>query len=244
MRFIKLLLVTFGLCSAFNVCAQGSAAGCPPPNIGFEMDNFTGWQCDTGGIDRTGLIQVIPSLPIGNRQFIFSSATLPALDPYGNFPTLCPYGNKYSVRLGNDAVGARAERLSYTFTVPNTAATYDITFYYAVVLQNPKHSAYQQPRFTVNTFDLTDSSDTTDTYDKSGALISPTKIDCASFDFVASSDLPGFKISRLAPKNDSVFYKDWAPAQIFCDRLLVIVQVIRSVQIEHRISDALYTRNS
>ncbi len=214
MRLIKWVCAVVALFGVFNTYAQGKQTACPPPNIGFETGDFTGWQCDTGGVAKNGLIQVISSTPIGNRQVVYDSTSYPQLDPYGKFPTLCPYGGKYSLKLGNDDTGARAERVAYTFNVPITAATYDITFYYAVVLQNPRHEAYQQPRFTVNTFDLTDSSDTTDVYNKAGELVSPTKIDCASFDFVAASNLPGFKLSALAPKHDSVFYKDWTPAQI------------------------------
>jgi gliding motility-associated-like protein len=212
MRFVKFLCFIILIFGVFNAYAQTSTY-CPPPNIGFETGNFTGWQCDTGGVAANGLIQVIPSTPIPNRQVICSDTTTPALDPYGNFPKLCPYGGNYSLKLGNDLDGARAERVAYTFTVPNDAATYDITFYYAVVLQNPQHYAYQQPRFTVNTFDLTDSNDTTDSY-QGTQLVSPTQVSCSSFDFVAAANLPGFHISKLAPKNDSVFYKDWAPADI------------------------------
>jgi len=215
MRLLKALFTAIILCVAFNIYAQTSGTNCPPGNIGFETGQFTGWQCDTGGISKQGVIQIIPSAPIGNRQTIIDSNYYPKLDPYGNFPTLCPYGGKYSIRLGNEQAGARAERVSYSFNIPSNAAIYDVTFYYAVVLQNPKHEPYQQPRFTVNTFDLTDSgADTVDTYDSSGNLISPQQVGCASFNFIASAYLPGFKISKIASKDDSVFYKDWAPATI------------------------------
>lgn len=216
MRLLKPLftIITILLFGA-NIYAQNSGADCPPPNIGYETGGFSGWQCDTGGINKSGIIQVIPSMPIENRQTIVDANYTPKIDPYGGFPTLCPYGGNYSIRLGNDETGARAERVSYSFNIPSDAAIYDLTFYYAVVLQNPKHEPYQQPRFTVNTFDITDSgADTVDTYDQYGDLISPQQVGCASFDFVASAYLPGFKISKLAPKDDSVFYKDWAPATI------------------------------
>lgn len=213
MRLLKALFTTLILCIAFNVYAQNSGANCPPVNIGFETGQFTGWQCDTGGISKQGIIQVIPVAPVDNRQTMINSNYIPQVDPYGKFPTLCPYGGQYSIRLGNEQKGARAERVSYSFNIPPNAAIYDITFYYAVVLQNPKHEPYQQPRFTVNTYDITDSgTDTVVTYDRFGNLISsPQQVGCASFNFIASASLPGFKMSA---KSDSVYYKDWAPATI------------------------------
>jgi len=168
---------------------------CPPPNIGFEDGSFTGWACDTGMVDFSGNINVVASNPIPNRQTMINTTTGAQLDPWGNFPTLCPYGGSYSIRLGNEQSGKGAERISYTFNVPPGANEYDMIFYYAVVLQNPPHLSYQQPKFTVKTFDVSDNS----------------YVDCASFNFIASADLPGFKPS---PAGDTVFYKDWAPSTI------------------------------
>lgn len=193
---LKLLFFTLmGLFAIVTTYAQQTY--CPPPNIGFEDGTFNHWQCDTGGIAANGEIEVIPSGQIYERQTMIDSNYYPRLDKYGNFPTLCPYGGTHSIRLGNDQGGARAERVSYTFTVPVAATQYNLVFYYAVVLENPTHYPFQQPRFTVKTFDVTDS----------------TYVNCTSFDFVASFDLPGFKISTLKAK-DSVFYKDWSPTTI------------------------------
>ncbi len=211
MHSLKLLFTATILCMAFNIHAQGSETSCPPGNIGFETGTLSGWQCDTGGINKAGVISVISTVPISNRQTIIDSNSYPKLDPYGNFPTLCPYGGNYSIMLGNGEGGARAERVTYTFTVPPTAAVYDITFYYAVVLQNPNHMPSQQPRFTVNTFDLTDSPDT---ISANGLTMPPQQVTCASFDFIASAALPGFKPAPVSPKTGIVYYKDWAPATI------------------------------
>ena len=156
---------------------------------------FNGWACDTGMVDYLGNVNVISSPPVENRQTMITGSYGPQLDPWGNFPTLCPFGGVHSIRLGNQQTGKGAERVSYTFTVPPGANEYDMIFYYAVVLQNPPHLSYQQPRFTVKTFDVTDE----------------TYVDCASFNFIASAYLPGFKPS---PAGDTVFYKDWAPSTI------------------------------
>jgi len=180
-----------------RVTAQVSS--CPPANIGFEKGDFTGWSCDTGHISTSGSIFVKASPPVNNRQTLISSSYTPVLDPFGKFPTLCPYGGKYSLRLGNEQNGGGAERISYTFTVPAGVGTYDITFYYAVVFQNPGHLPYQQPRFTINTFNVTDN----------------TYIDCASFDFVAGTPGQGFRAAPvIAPGDTGVLYKDWSPSTI------------------------------
>ena len=65
---------------------------CPPPNIGFEDGSFNGWTCDTGTVDPVGNINVISSSPVPNRQTMINGVSGAQLDPWGNFPTLCPYG--------------------------------------------------------------------------------------------------------------------------------------------------------
>jgi gliding motility-associated-like protein len=168
------------------------------PNIGFEEGTFDHWQCYTGNIDQFGVVSVSPSSPTFNRQTLIGKQSAGIKDPYGKFPVLCPNGSNYSVRLGNDSVHSEAERLTYTFTVPNGSA-YSIIFNYAVVLENPAHLPFQQPKFTAQVYDVTDSK----------------YIDCPSFDFVASSDLPGFKLSNAhGAKGESIYYKDWSTATI------------------------------
>jgi gliding motility-associated-like protein len=196
MSWFKRLLTFAFSCIVFHTYAQQNY--CPPPNIGFENGTFQGWACDTGGISSTGVIEVIPTAySISNRQTLIRSTT--DTDEFGGFPQLCPYGGMYSVRLGNEQSGARAERLSYTFTVPAGAQVYALVYYYAVVFQNPKHADYQQPRFTVKTFDVIDND----------------YVNCASFDFVASSQLPGFKYHKPTHITDTaIYYKDWSPATI------------------------------
>ncbi|MBS1564865.1 MAG: gliding motility-associated C-terminal domain-containing protein [Bacteroidetes bacterium] len=116
-------------------------------------------------------------------------------DPYGLFPKLCPYGGNYSVKLGNDGTGAQAEGMSYTFTVPVVADTFTFTYYYAVVLQNPSHADYDQPRFFVSAYDV----------------VTGAPITCASYNYVSTAGLPGFQQS--AGRAD-VLYKTWSPVSI------------------------------
>jgi len=191
------------LCCCCVLKSYAQAGNCAPPNMGFEQGDFTGWSCDTGQIDLSATLRLSPSGPIDDRHTLYDSKTLPKRDTFGKFPTLCPYGGKYSVRLGNQSAGRGAERMSYTFTVPAGANQYNLTFYYAVVLQDPPHNPILQPRFTVKTYDLA----------------ATHYIPCASFDFIAADSLPGFKLSALSTGYDSdryskIYYKDWAPATI------------------------------
>ncbi|CAN5312512.1 hypothetical protein BH09BAC6_BH09BAC6_28640 [soil metagenome] len=173
---------------SFNASAQ--------PNIGFEDGTFNNWQCYIGTFG--GTIILSPSPPTFDRHTIIGPESAKLLDFYGGFPILCPNGSKYSIRLGNSKPGAEAERITYTFTVPDNGA-HSIIFNYAVVLENPAHSPIQQPKFTAKVYDVTD-----DRY-----------IDCPSFDFVASSSLPGFKLSAApGARGASIYYKDWSTAII------------------------------
>src|ERR1700761_7443804 len=98
--FLTLVLLC---CMVLKTNAQG--ATCPPPNIGFEQGDFSGWACDTGHIDLEGVLHLTPTAPIGDRQTLYNRNSFTKIDTFGNFPTLCPYGGKYSIRLGNRSAG-------------------------------------------------------------------------------------------------------------------------------------------
>ncbi|WP_183577675.1 gliding motility-associated C-terminal domain-containing protein [Mucilaginibacter sp. X5P1] len=195
MCWSRILFTLFGLFVACSTYAQ--SGNCAPPNIGFEEGTFNNWTCDTGKVDADGAVIVTLCKPVYDRHTIIDKDYSPKVDPFGKFPTLCPNGSNYSIRLGNQNAGAQAERVSYTFTVPAGADQYNLVFNYAVVLQNPQHLSFQQPRFTVKTYDISDKK----------------YIECSSFDFIASSSLPGFQLATGTP-DTAVYYKDWAPATI------------------------------
>jgi gliding motility-associated-like protein len=187
--FILLLFVT--------VPSTLQAQNCPP-NIDYEMGDFRFWDIFAGSVNATGgtnNIVVTPSTPIANRHEIIGPPLAGVLDTYGRFPVRCPNGSGYSVKLGNNSSGAQSERISYTFTIPVGQNDYSLTYYYAVVFQDPGHLAYQQPRFTARVYDV-------NTNDVVG---------CSSYEYIASSTLPGFTISSVNPQ---VWYKDWTPATI------------------------------
>jgi gliding motility-associated-like protein len=85
--------------------------------------------------------------------------------------------------------------LSYTFQVPTAVDTFTFTYFYAVVFEEPGHSLPEQPRFFVTAYDV-----------ETGNLIS-----CASYDYVSSGSIPGFKKSKFGA---NVLYKEWTPASL------------------------------
>ena len=190
---INFLLLSAVLFIMQDVFAQGC-----PPNLDFEKGDFSTWQAFIGNTEASlgkNIINLDTSLPISGRHEIITAASLPRKDPYGNFPVFCPYGGKYSVKLGNNLTGAQAEGLSYTFTIPTTVDTFTFTYFYAVVLEDPGHAVEEQPRFFVTAYEV-----------ETGNLIN-----CASYTYVSNGTLPGFQVS---PANPGVLFRNWSPTSL------------------------------
>ncbi len=190
-KAVTALFFLFCLSASF-LFAQSSC----PLNIDFETGTFQNWQCYKGIVQELGIANVItvnPSVATSNIHTIVPKGVL--VDYYGNFPISAPNGGNYSVRLGNDGTGAQAERISYTFNVPANQTNFSLTYQYAVVLQDGGHTPLEQPRFTAKVFDVAANS----------------YITCSSFDYVATSQLPGFKKSTVL---SNVVYKSWTPVTL------------------------------
>ena len=128
------------------------SAGCT--NSDFEQGNFTNW---TG---QTGLC-----CPINTPTNGLSTAAMNANDGVGrhvimsngNDPNTCNVvprvspGSIYSARLGNSAVNNQAEKLRYQFTITPQSAL--IIYKYAVIMEDPGHTAADQPRFEARLID-------------------------------------------------------------------------------------------
>lgn len=195
-RFKHLSSFIFFLFFFQGVKAQG---GLCPNNLDFEAGDFTDWTCRSGFVSNSGGVNTYNWTSTGEvpgQHTIISSATA-GTDPYGQFPELCPNGSNFSVKLGNTNAppGRQAIGISYTYTIPATATVFSIFYHYAVVLQNPAHIAEEQPRFRARIIDLSTNQ----------------PIPCVTFDFTASSSLPGFVPSRADP---NVLYKDWTPVTL------------------------------
>jgi gliding motility-associated-like protein len=168
-----------------------------PDNIDFESGTYRNWQCSIGAVTEDNgqnviTLQNCPPEPGRHSLIDFNTA---GFDYYGGFLEACPYGGRYSIKLGNDNVGNEAEGISYTFQIPVTEDTFSLTYYYAVVFEDPAHDLYQQPRFFVSAYDV-----------ETGRVI-----DCASYDYVSNGTIPGFLVS---PRSNSVLYKEWTPSSI------------------------------
>ncbi len=195
---LSLLIGSF-LCTR-NMCA--TAQNCPP-NIDFESGTFAGWTCYTGSVASVGGVNVITfnsqGGPSPDRHIMYSSSIGAGFDEYGNFPKNCPNGSGYSIKLGNDRAGTEAEGISYDFTIPANANTYNLIYNYAVVFQDPGHQPSEQPRMEIQITNMT-----------TGNLIY-----CSSFTFFANgSPLPGFEESPIVVDNTPIWFKRWSAVSI------------------------------
>ena len=205
---------------SFAITDTHSQGGLCPPNLDFENGDFTNWLCLVGSVANIGGVNVVSlnNAPPGSVHTIIASNNQ-ELDEFGSFPKSCPNGSGYSMMLGNKFGGHEAEGISYTYSIPIGTTRFSIIYNYAVVLQNPDHLPPEQPRFRARVIDVTDN----------------TEIDCVSFDFTASSSLPGFNVSSVSP---SVLYKDWTPISVDLSRYAG-----KTIRIEFITSDCTFNRH-
>ena len=121
-----------------------------PPNIDFETGTFQLWYCYTGTYPGTNANWGPVGPPVAGRHELMTGS---AVDLYGGFPVVAPGGGTYSLKLGNDQVGAQTERVRYYIHVPNNANNYSFTYKYAVVFQDPGHQPQDQPKFLIKAYD-------------------------------------------------------------------------------------------
>lgn len=185
-RLTILLLINLLL---YSIYTNAQTVSCPP-NIDFEAGNFNNWNLYTGTCCpiSTGTL----SGAITGRHTLMSGS---ATDFYGGFPVVAPSGGVYSLKLGNSSTGAQAERARYYVRVPSGVNNYSIIFRYAVVFEDPSHTASEQPRFEVKAYDSATN----------------TVIPCSHFTYVASSSIPGFTLSGMGL---NVYYKSWTTASL------------------------------
>jgi hypothetical protein len=203
------------LISGFSSVAEAQVGLCPP-NLDFEKGSFNNWVCQAGIVDPGGNLILSPTPPIPGQHTIITAASA-GIDPYGFFPQNCPNGSNYSVKLGNNVGGHGAESVSYTYSIPATEPKFSMMFHYAIVLQNPNHQFWEQPRFRARIIDMSTN----------------LPIPCVDFDFIASGSLPGFLPS---PLGNGVIYKDWTPITINLD-----AYIGKTIKIEFITNDCVYT---
>jgi gliding motility-associated-like protein len=195
---LKVLILFFLICAGTNLRAQ-----CPP-NLDFELGDFTGWECWIG-VPAINLGQNVinwapnaPVPPVPGRHTMLSANPGDGIDQYGFFPKNCPNGSGHSIQLGNEVLttpNPKAQGVSYTFTIPAGQNEFNLIYHYALVLHLPPHPVVEMPRFIVEIENLTDG----------GTL------PCPMAPFIPANGLPGFFDS---PINPEVKCKNWAAASI------------------------------
>ncbi len=187
---IVFLLSCAGIASAQVYC---------PNNVNFENGNLNFWNFYTASNNgASGISTLTATTPLSSRHTLTSGA---ATDYYGGFPIVDPIGGSYSLKLGNDGVGAQVDQARYKFTIPASVNNYSLIYRYAVVLENPAHNSNEQPFFRVRVYDSA-----------TGAIIN-----CASFLYVSQSSLPGFSTSTQIGNHTQgavVYYKPWSTASL------------------------------
>jgi gliding motility-associated-like protein len=143
--------------------------GDPCTNMDFEDGNLNGWEMFEGNVNNT------PYVMVGANQIGAPGAhhTIMAAggnDPVVGIPVVNPNGGgNFSLRLGDGTgTGSRAASVRQTFLVDANNAAF--VYSYAVVLQNPGHTAGDQPFFKINM------------YDQNGGTIS-----CGEYEVIPSS---------------------------------------------------------
>ena len=202
MNKIIFLIFQIFLVTLVIVISNNDTFGQGCANSDFSMGNFTNWTGSTGINSTTsagdytseviGIVQGTtnsgPSDP--GRQTIINA---PGTDPNtgGALSVLPPTGGS-CCRLGNMNTGAQAERLKYNINV--TASNCIFTYQYAVVLEDPSHSASDQPRFTIYILN------------SSGNVVGGT---CGIYEVAAGGSIPGFQNSVASDDGETVRWKNW-----------------------------------
>jgi hypothetical protein len=165
---VRLRLAALSLIASLPLlCCSAQSHAQLPPNLDFGMGNFSNWRCwvgySTTGTAATGAAFSSPALsaPIGGNvpgpgiinKSRHAITTGSDTDYYGGFHIVCPAGGTFSMRLGNDSPGARADRIQYLVHVPATAPSYNIQVQYAAVMQDAAHSPSGQSTFQVMAYD-------------------------------------------------------------------------------------------
>ena len=187
-------------CTTVFFSAQSQLVLCPP-NLDFEAGNFSYWECRTGHVSVVNGQNEVEWEEFGQVQdrHMLIPHTDSSVDLYGRFPRKCPNGSLFSIKLGNDLTGNEAEAVAFSFDIPATATNYSLLYNYAIVMQDPNHPDEEQPRFRARVMDA-----------QTGEVIN-----CVTFDFKASSSLPGFQFSTVTP---NVVYKSWTPISVNLSR--------------------------
>lgn len=170
---------------------------------GLDQDKWTGaygtWNVNSLYPNPFGLTYGFSSGALGSsaaRQTIVEKSA--GNDPFTGIPLVAANGGNRALRLGNSATGYGTEIIAKTLVVdPNETI---LSFYYAVVFQDPNHALFDQPAFSVRA------------YDCATGLELPGVADLGNGTNIVVSDAsnPFFQ----SASSGSIAYRDWSLAQI------------------------------
>jgi gliding motility-associated-like protein len=199
-RFNVSIFLLFLIINILKSSIVFGQSGCP--NSDFSMGNFTDWSGSTGinsAGDYSSIVNGIVQGTTNSGPFDPGQQTLinaPGTDPNtGNALNVLPPTGTSCCRLGNANYNAHAERLSYT--LPVTASNCIFTYQYAVVLEDPSHTASDQPKFTIYV------------KNSAGNVVDPT---CGIYEVTAAAGIPGF--NTYTGGGTTVRWKDWTTVGI------------------------------
>ncbi|MBP1631013.1 MAG: hypothetical protein H6Q15_1906 [Bacteroidetes bacterium] len=155
-------------------------------NIDFSLGNYTNWKGYQGVANGTASLVSSwtffsdPSTVYwqGNPCFVINTPTSAAFDftvpTLRRVPTM--WGYTHSSQINNNQPNKNCSKLSYDLDI--TPLNCLLTFNYAMVLQSPGHSGYENPTFRIEVRTLTGSTE--------GALVDP----CATFEQIGTTPAP------------------------------------------------------
>ncbi len=147
-KSVVLLSLTFSINVAFS---QNVAC----TNSDFEQGNFTNWTGQTGvccpiSTPTNGLVTAPNNSATNLGRHVIMTGTGTDPNTCNQVPRVAP-GSIYSARLGNSDVYNQAEKLRYQFTITPQSSL--IIYKYAVIMEDPGHTAAEQPRFEARLID-------------------------------------------------------------------------------------------
>lgn len=181
-----IVLFCTNLISAQNLC----------PNIDFSMRNFTNWVCQTANSAGSGNT-AYNSLTWTGMAAVNGRHTI-ITDIYGVDTRTCngspnaqlslvPDGFNQCAKVGDENIGANAENIRYRMAIDTANSL--LLLHFAVVFEDPGHSASEQPRFEMRIQDTT------------GKLLN---VGCSSYNVTSGGGIPGFQTCNSSPH-----WRDW-----------------------------------
>ena len=173
--------VTFSFLFIFYFTTVSITQNCFSANI--ESGTLDGFTAFTGTINESGKVILEQQGIDSSRHRImhisegFDTIALRHCEINKFLPVVPEDGEQFTLRLGNGYAGAEADLIGLKFTV-----TPDMPFFqlrYAVVLNDPKHHEFEQPRFELKIIDE-----------------SNTVIPCGQYKVKAAPEIPDFESCR------------------------------------------------